>query len=1081
MKTLAFSYDSSSRQLSGGDVMAGTTADSGFRICISNHASISGTLQIICGVVVRSGSELVRNPVIDCDGDGIASVTSDIIQATSGTLPISLLVTHDDGTVEASAPTVLMLAVVPGPLGGPTDGTVYSDVLMTRTSDWSWRSAWTYQAGSIAVHGGALYISLKSDNLGHEPSASSEWWAEYYLSPDLIALLSGLTEPIQTALDGIRASVSSEASARESADTAEAGTRASEDAAIRSDLSAEVSARKAADSAEASARESAVSAEASARAKAVSDEAAARASADTALRTAVDGKAPIAHASADTRYGAGTDKMYGHVRVAAALSSTGTDPVQGKAIAAALAAKQPMLSWDTSPVAGSAKPVTSGGIKTAIDAEASARAAAVSAEATARANADSAETSARESADTALGARIDALGSASGKDVGTSSGQVPILGSDGKLDNSVIPALAISQYLGVVASAGALTGLTGQKGDYAVVSGTSATSGTYIISDNDGSSASDWVRISGPTDITAGDGIVVSGAVVGLASSGVTAGSKGSSVQIPTVTVDQYGRVTALGGATVYPPTTAGTSGQVWRSDGSGAGAWETPDTAPTANSAHLVLSKGVRSAIDAEASARTSADSALQASIDAEAQARADADTALQSAVDAEASARSGAVSDEASARAAADAALQTAVDGRQLPVKAGTDISIGTDGRTINASAQRPVAGAGIAVSGRTVALASSGATAGTYGGASAIPQLTVDAYGRITKAATVAPAAQTPTAGTGIAVSGRAVSLADSGVKAGTYGSRLAVPRLVIDAHGRVTGASTQAIYPPTTPGTAGQLWQSDGSGQGVWQTLDTAPAADSVKAVTSGGVKAAIDAEASARASAVSAEAMARQDADSALQGTVSGKAAKTEALGTGTALALSGGNGVRVLQLTRKTVSGALSGSTVAIPAATHSASGLMTAEQAVRLDAALPAATPQVYSATIPQTDYLDVCLAQYVRIGRDKGLLSLSGHMRDISLPNDVWTLISIDTIMSAMGLTHKRPSAYRATGWWHYDDGDDHGDGYGSGTVCQVSPSGGLELGRFYSGTDIGGWEMSVLGRDRYISVRDVYVEIQ
>lgn len=138
-------------------------------------------------------------------------------------------------------------------------------------------------------------------------------------------------------------------------------------------------------------------------------------------------------------------------------------------------------------------------------------------------------------------------------------------------------------------------------------------------------------------------------------------------------------------------------------------------------------------------------------------------------------------------------------------------------------------------------------------------------------------------------------------------------------------------------------------------------------------------------------------------------------------------------------------------------------------------------AAPQVYIATIPQTDYLDVCLAQYVRIGFNKGLLSFSGHMRDISLPGDVWTLISIDTIMSAMGLTHRRPSAYRVTGWWHYDDdGDDHGDRYGSGTVCQVLPSGYLELGRFYSGTDVGSWEMSNLGRNRYISVRDVYIEV-
>lgn len=213
----------------------------------------------------------------------------------------------------------------------------------------------------------------------------------------------------------------------------------------------------------------------------------------------------------------------------------------------------------------------------------------------------------------------------------------------------------------------------------------------------------------------------------------------------------------------------------------------------------------------------------------------------------------------------------------------------------------------------------------------------------------------------------------------------------------------------------------------------------------------------------------------------LRTAVDGKAAKTEALGTGTALGFDGGTGVRTLTLTRKTVSGASSTSAIDIPIASPTASGLMSASQYNRLASALPASTPQVYIAMIPQTDYLDVCLAQYVRIGLDKGLLSFSGHMRDISLPGNVWALISIDTVMSAMGLTHKRPSAYRSTGWWHYDGGDDHGDRYGSGTVCQVSPAGGLELGRFYSGTQVGNWEISVLGRDRYISVRDVYVEIQ
>lgn len=51
---------------------------------------------------------------------------------------------------------------------------------------------------------------------------------------------------------------------------------------------------------------------------------------------------------------------------------------------------------------------------------------------------------------------------------------------------------------------------------------------------------------------------------------------------------------------------------------------------------------------------------------------------------------------------------------------------------------------------------------------------------------------------------------------------------------------TGVAWGVAYPPTTAGTSGQLWQSDGSGQGVWQTLDTTPTSNSTKAITSGAV-------------------------------------------------------------------------------------------------------------------------------------------------------------------------------------------------------------------------------------------------
>lgn len=94
---------------------------------------------------------------------------------------------------------------------------------------------------------------------------------------------------------------------------------------------------------------------------------------------------------------------------------------------------------------------------------------------------------------------------------------------------------------------------------------------------------------------------------------------------------------------------------------------------------------------------------------------------------------------------------------------------------------------------------------------------------------------------TAGTGISLgSNNTISLATSGVTAGTKGSATAVPVIAVDAYGRITSISTKTIFPPTSAGTSGQIWVSDGSGQGVWQSKDTTPTSGSTNAITSGAV-------------------------------------------------------------------------------------------------------------------------------------------------------------------------------------------------------------------------------------------------
>ncbi|MBR4844818.1 MAG: hypothetical protein IKU98_00180 [Bacteroidaceae bacterium] len=110
--------------------------------------------------------------------------------------------------------------------------------------------------------------------------------------------------------------------------------------------------------------------------------------------------------------------------------------------------------------------------------------------------------------------------------------------------------------------------------------------------------------------LTAGTGLSMSGTTLNHSNS-VTAKTSyiGSATAVPRIQYDAQGHITASTTATIYPPTTAGTSGQVWRSDGSGAGAWETPDTTPTSGSTKLVTSGAVYTMVESN---KVTVDSAL-------------------------------------------------------------------------------------------------------------------------------------------------------------------------------------------------------------------------------------------------------------------------------------------------------------------------------------------------------------------------------------------------------------------------------------------------------------------------------------
>lgn len=109
--------------------------------------------------------------------------------------------------------------------------------------------------------------------------------------------------------------------------------------------------------------------------------------------------------------------------------------------------------------------------------------------------------------------------------------------------------------------------------------------------------------------------------------------------------------------------------------------------------------------------------------------------------------------------------------------------------------------------------------------------------------TTKADLANVVKVPTAGTAVGDTTHHVYVdADGEATAGSQyagGTKLTL-------NGTDKGADSATAYAPTAGGTAGQYLKSNGSGNAPsWETMDTAPTANSTKAVTSGGVKTALD--------------------------------------------------------------------------------------------------------------------------------------------------------------------------------------------------------------------------------------------
>lgn len=152
-----------------------------------------------------------------------------------------------------------------------------------------------------------------------------------------------------------------------------------------------------------------------------------------------------------------------------------------------------------------------------------------------------------DSADDAYIKNKPTLGTAAACDTGTTEGTIPLLGANGKLPNSTIPALAIGELQefasGTVHTvANLITLSSAQQGDIAVVDAETDASGLNGVYFLNGvySTVGDWVQIVGPSQVISVNGS--SGVIVGLvdaADSGLKLVTNGSGKKVQhDVTVD---------------------------------------------------------------------------------------------------------------------------------------------------------------------------------------------------------------------------------------------------------------------------------------------------------------------------------------------------------------------------------------------------------------------------------------------------------------------------------------------------------------------------------------------------------------